>query len=165
MRAIASQITSLTSVYSIVYSCAHQRKRQSSALLAFAQGIHRWPVNSPHKWPVTRKMFPLDDVIMIRKVFPCYDIFSSTNTYNWQKICLPRGIEILMREAIHMLECFLLFLPNFHWSFMISSTSLRQNTFDSISVWSMKTNALPASNFSWFGYKKRCHFVRRGLHV
>ena len=28
------------------------------------QGIHRWPVNSPHKWPVTREMFPFDDVIM-----------------------------------------------------------------------------------------------------
>ena len=27
-------------------------------------GIHRWPVNSLHKWPVTRKMFPFDDVIM-----------------------------------------------------------------------------------------------------
>ena len=27
-------------------------------------GIHRRPVNSPHKWPVTRKMFPFDDVIM-----------------------------------------------------------------------------------------------------
>ena len=27
-------------------------------------GIHRWPVNSPHKGPVTRKMFPFDDVIM-----------------------------------------------------------------------------------------------------
>ena len=28
------------------------------------RGIHRWPVNSPHKWPVTREMFPFDDVIM-----------------------------------------------------------------------------------------------------
>ena len=28
------------------------------------RGIHRWPVNSPHKGPVTRKMFPFDDVIM-----------------------------------------------------------------------------------------------------
>ena len=46
------------------YSGADQRKHQSSASLAFVQGIHRWPVNSPHKWPVTRKMFPLDDVIM-----------------------------------------------------------------------------------------------------
>ena len=27
-------------------------------------GIHRGPVNSQHKWPVTRKMFPFDDVIM-----------------------------------------------------------------------------------------------------
>ena len=27
------------------------------------------PVNSPHKWPVTRKMFPFDDVIMSRSAF------------------------------------------------------------------------------------------------
>ena len=64
MEAIASQITSLTSVYSIVYSDADQRKHQSFASLAFVWGIHRGPVNSPHKWPVTRKMFPFDDVIM-----------------------------------------------------------------------------------------------------
>ena len=64
MSAIASQITSLTIVYSIVYSDADQRKHQSSASLAFVWGIHRGPVNSPHKWPVTRKMFPFDDVIM-----------------------------------------------------------------------------------------------------
>ena len=62
--AIASQITSLTIVYSIVYSDADQRKHQSSTSLAFVQGIHRGPVNSPHKWPVTRQMFPVDDVIM-----------------------------------------------------------------------------------------------------
>ena len=61
---IASQITSLTIVYSAVYSDADQRKHQSSASLAFVRGIHRGPVNSPHKWPVTRKMFPFDDVIM-----------------------------------------------------------------------------------------------------
>ena len=65
MSAIASQITSLTIVYSTVYSDTDQRKRQSSASLAFVRGIHRRPVNSPHKWPVTRKMFPFDDVIMI----------------------------------------------------------------------------------------------------
>ena len=40
------------------------RKYQSSASLAFVRGIHRGPVNCPHKWPVTRKMFPFDDVIM-----------------------------------------------------------------------------------------------------
>ena len=64
MGAIASQITSLTIVYSTVYSDADQRKHQSSASLAFVWGIHRGPVNSPHKWPVTRKMLPFDDVIM-----------------------------------------------------------------------------------------------------
>ena len=32
--------------------------------LAFVKGIHRWPVDSPQKGPVTWKMFPLDDVIM-----------------------------------------------------------------------------------------------------
>ena len=65
MGAIASQITSLTIVYSNVYSDADQRKHQSSASLAFVWGIHRGPVNSPHKWPATRKMSPFDDVIMI----------------------------------------------------------------------------------------------------
>ena len=68
MGAIASQFTSLTIVYSIVYSDADQRKHQSSASLAFVWVIHRGPVNSPHKWPVTRKMFPFDDVIMIMKI-------------------------------------------------------------------------------------------------
>ena len=47
------------------YSGTDQRKHQSSASLAFVQGIRRRPVNSPHNWPVTRKMFPFDDIIMI----------------------------------------------------------------------------------------------------
>ena len=64
MTMLASQITSLTVVYSIVYSGVDQSKHQSSASLAFVQEIHRGPVNFPHKWPVTRKMFPFDDVIM-----------------------------------------------------------------------------------------------------
>ena len=62
--AMASQITSLTIVYSIVYSDADQRKYQNSASLVFAWGIHRGPVNSQYKWPVTRRMFPIHDVIM-----------------------------------------------------------------------------------------------------
>ena len=71
MGAKASQITSLTIVYSTVYSDADQSKHQSSASLAFVRGIHRGPVNSPHKWPVTRKMFPFDDVIMCYSVLMC----------------------------------------------------------------------------------------------
>ena len=56
MDAMASQITSLTIVYSTVYSGADQNKYQSSASRAFVWGIHRGPVISPHKWPVTRKL-------------------------------------------------------------------------------------------------------------
>ena len=53
MGTVASQITSLTIVYSTVYSDTDQRKHQSSASLAFVWGIHRGPVNSPHKWPAS----------------------------------------------------------------------------------------------------------------
>ena len=41
-----------------------QRKHQSYVSLPYGWGIIRWPMNSQHKWPVTRKMFPFDDVIM-----------------------------------------------------------------------------------------------------
>ena len=68
MGAMASQITSLTIVYSTVYSGADKRKHQSSASLAFVWGIHRWAVNSPQKGPVTRKMLPFDDVIILPSV-------------------------------------------------------------------------------------------------
>ena len=69
LNVMASQVTSLTIVYSTVYSGTDQRKHQRSASLAFVWGIHRWPVNSPHKGPVTRKMFPFDDVIMCPSSF------------------------------------------------------------------------------------------------
>ena len=64
MGAMASQITSLTIVNSTDYSGADQSKHQSFASLAFVRGIHWSPGNSPHKWSVTRKLFPFDDVIM-----------------------------------------------------------------------------------------------------
>ena len=63
MSAMASQITGV--FIGAVASGADQGKHQSSASLAFMRGIHRSPVNSPHKRPVTRKMFPYDDVIMM----------------------------------------------------------------------------------------------------
>ena len=73
MGIIASQITSLRIVYSTVYSDADQIKHHSSASLAFVRGIHRGPVNSPHKWPVTRKMFLFDDVIMNTTLWAMYE--------------------------------------------------------------------------------------------
>ena len=69
MGTVASQITSLTIVYWNVYSDADQRKHESSASLAFVREIHRGPVNSPHKGPVTRKMFPFDNVFMTPRTF------------------------------------------------------------------------------------------------
>ena len=74
MSAIVSQITSLNIVYSTVYPGTDQRKHQSSASLAFVREIHRWPVNSLHKGPITRKIFPFDDVIIfiIKTLFIFY---------------------------------------------------------------------------------------------
>ena len=66
MGAIASQITSLTIVYSTVYSGVDQRKHQSSASLVFVRGIHRRSVIFPHKGTVTHRMFPFDDVIVMQ---------------------------------------------------------------------------------------------------
>ena len=88
MSTIASEITSLTIVYSTIYSAADQRKHQSSASLAFVQGIHRGPVNSPHKWSVTWKMFPFDDVIMAGK-FPCHDAIMGNSDLRYN------GVEII----------------------------------------------------------------------
>ena len=75
MGAMASEITSLTIVYSTVYSGKDQRKHQSSVSLAFGRGIHWEPVNSPHKWPLTRRMSPFDDAIMILSPYGCSVIY------------------------------------------------------------------------------------------
>ena len=102
MGAMASQITSLIIVYSTVYSGADQRKHQSSASLAFMLGIHRWPVNSPHKWPVTRKMFPFGDVIMhIVLLYMSHQIQHLTlqvkvlyGTRPWSSRCLQTDVSV-----------------------------------------------------------------------
>ena len=67
MSAMESQVTSVSIVYSTVCSDADQRKHQSYASLALVRGIHRWPVNSPHKWPV-RKCFQLMASSFLSKV-------------------------------------------------------------------------------------------------
>ena len=68
MATMASKITGISMVCSVVCFGADQGKHQSSASLAFMRGIHRWPVNSPHKGPVMQKMFPIDDVVMNRSL-------------------------------------------------------------------------------------------------
>ena len=80
--AMASQITSVSIVSSTVCSGVDHRKHQSSAPLAFVRGIRRWPVNSPHKGPVTRKIFPFDDVI----IYPFPKTKASTR-YKSYRVC------------------------------------------------------------------------------
>ena len=98
MNTMASQITSLTIVYSTVYLCKDQRKYQSFASLAFVWG----PVNSSHKRPVTREMSPVDDVIMI--------MVNNTNLYpiaHDKSMCwtLTRGYS--MTKSLHEESFFL----------------------------------------------------------
>ena len=104
MTTIASQITSLTLVYPIAYSDADQRKHQSSASLAFVRGIHRGPVNSPHKWPVTRKMFPFDDVIMqylTRLCFPPPSVALSDDLQDPGSVVPPVPTEATRAPCAH----------------------------------------------------------------
>ena len=73
MSAMVSQFTSLIIVNSTVYT---SKKNQSSASMAFVWGIHRGPANSPHKWPVTRKMFPFDDHVITHQCSHIHEILS-----------------------------------------------------------------------------------------
>ena len=89
MGSMASPIPNLTLDYSTVYSGADQRKYQSSASLAFVRGIHRSPLNSPHKGLVTRKGFPFDNVIM------GWDVFLNIICYC---LCTPYGAVLLVHR-------------------------------------------------------------------
>ena len=104
MGIVASQITSLTIVYTTVYSDADQSKHQSCASLAFVWGIHRGPVNSPHKWPVTRKMFPFDDVIMGRLASQELIWYLGTNLVQiWHTVL---NIHTIALEDVFCSNCF-----------------------------------------------------------
>ena len=74
MSAMTSHNTGVSIDYLTGCSGADQRKHESSAWLAFVRRIHRWAVKSPHKGPITRKMFPFDDVIMGLCIIKCMQI-------------------------------------------------------------------------------------------
>ena len=84
---MASRITSLTIVYSSVYSGANQR---------------RCPMNSPHKGPVTRKKFPFDDVIMVKATNEC-------------SLCITIWMDIPDHRAQLNKPCFFGILSNLVW--------------------------------------------------
>ena len=104
MGAMVSQITSPTIIYSTVYSGADQRKHQSTASLAFVRGIHRWPVNSPHKGPVTRKMFPFDGVMIVKfipfTVIHCHSFWF----HHWiHQVVLPNYFRQIQQSAVFVI--------------------------------------------------------------
>ena len=68
------------------WSSADQRKHQSSASLAFVQGIPRWPANSPHKGPATWQIFPFDDVIMVKCSWALRGVHSECQYITWARI-------------------------------------------------------------------------------
>ena len=78
---MASQITSPTIVYSTVCSDAAQRKHQSSVSLAFMRGIHRWPVISPHKGPVTRKIWLRHYILAMYQMLNCFFFLFTMTLY------------------------------------------------------------------------------------
>ena len=81
MGTIASQITSLTIIYATVYSDADERK--------------------PHKWSVTRKMFPFDDVIMNFNI-------KSFNVIHMQ---YQMGLDFKMKQKLlHDINCVMLLI-------------------------------------------------------
>ena len=115
MGAMASQITSLTIVYSTVDSGTDQRKYQSSASLAFVRGIHRWLVNSPHKWPVTRKVIPFDDVTNSN---PWSQYTHNTGPFPvWACLWQKRYINL---KCLGVLVCYSA-LMNTHWKACIQT--------------------------------------------
>ena len=104
MSAMASQITSVSIACSAICSGADQRKRQSSASLAFVRGIHRWPVDPPRKGPVTRKLFLFDDVIMNGKWMDLrprsFIIWDNTSSINLDPIRWTIDMMILITMSM-----------------------------------------------------------------
>ena len=82
------------------------KEHQSSASLAFVREIHRGPVNFPRKWPVTRKMFPFDDVIMGDRVH-CYAtvVHQHLQLTNRQHLQLTKHFAIWLFCHITHIQC------------------------------------------------------------
>ena len=67
-----------------------------------ARGIHRRPVNSPHKWPVTREMLPFDDVIMTNtqtSALLCPYAGNAQRLYNAQNDCFYISLTGKVRQS------------------------------------------------------------------
>ena len=112
MSAMSFRITGVSIVCSAVCSGSHQIQHKRSASLAFVRGIHRWPMDSPHKGPVTRKMFPFDYVIMMPTGVTTSVFTVETNIASFvyaapapkRLTCLYRGtLQVMIKHKIHAL--------------------------------------------------------------
>ena len=125
MDTIGSQITSLRIVYSTVYSGTDQRKHQSSVSLAFVRGIHRGPVNSLHKWPVTWQMFPFDHVIM--RVSMVYFSNPIHQHYGWHWFAKP-ALSLLHKylSVVKVSPCDVITHPclNFNYTLWLNTSHI-----------------------------------------
>ena len=145
MSTMASQITSLAVVYSTVYSGADQRKQQSSALLAFVRGIHRWPVNSPHKGPVTRKSLHL-------MMSSCIIQQWGASTWKLQEVWWDNVISIMLCEGSG--TCFTKCLWVHNWNLVkigFTSTNIlmmqSSHSVAQITTWYVQNRNLIPPNF------------------
>ena len=116
MSAMASQITGVPIVCLTFFSGVNQSKHQSSAPLSILRGIHRWPVDSPHKEPVMRKMFLVDDVIMPILICLQTDWFL---LHCWLFLLVIIQVISLLISTIHPNLCMLYFLKIWlQWRFL-----------------------------------------------
>ena len=144
MSAMASQLVGILVVCSTVCSGANQRKRQSSAPLSFVRRIHWWPMNSSHKGPVTRKMFPFDDVSIS---------FEDRGTRRFHLVDMPlycsRHDYMPLHRTTIRVKCILsdmIYYQLMGWEFMIT---YRQNEYTPLPHFSKK-NMMTSSNGNIF---------------
>ena len=173
MGAIACQITSLMIAYSTAYSVADHRTHQSSASLAIVRGNHRWPVNSPHKWPLTRKMFPFDDVIMPQLQVGNLVVQSPLTTWsNIRRYCIRRND---VRDKTKVMNSYWLQYNGRWWHIYISSSEstnsiyqIQQTMIFTVAFFYIKRRVKPAlcsAGLSYYINTKSWNTVTHPYHI
>ena len=122
MSPMASQITSLTIVYSTVYSGADQRKHQSSASLVFVRGIHWWQ-RASNAENVSIWWRHNDNIHILRPSYIYYPLCCSGYRWFWLTFCqvtivFTRSIRtrydicwLIRAYTTHQMEHFSYYLP------------------------------------------------------
>ena len=106
-------------VCSTVFSCVDELMHQSSVSLAFVRGIHRGPVNSPHKWLVMRRMFHLMtsscetqlQTILVGNVSTIQGRSIKTSSIQWEK--KPKWTQRPYKQNLYRLPLLLYWCS--HW--------------------------------------------------